>query len=513
MKFLLQSVSVIALGIGIAGCQSDTPQVLLSRFVPSTFTAPTVPAAQVWPSADWWQGFNSDELNSLVAAAQTDNLDLAAAAARVVQAEQQARIAGAPLFPTLDLEGTAQRSRNGSGAVLFNSLGVPIGTKPTTGNLFGATLNASYELDLWGKARSNLRAADELVNASQYAQEVVALTTVSAVATTYLDVLALRERIEIARQNVEAAKRILNIVQAKVTNGVSSRLDLAQQQAVLAGVEAAIPALEQQEREARYALAILLGRTPEGFDVTTKNLNGIAVPAVAPGLPSELMRRRPDVAEAEANLASAHASVDAARAAFFPAISLTGSGGVQSASVGSLFQNSAFGWSIGASLLQTIFSGGLLEGQLGLSKAQQEELIAIYRSTVLSAFSDVETTLGQVSSLAETERFEKERVDASAEAFRISELQYREGVTDLLNLLTSQQTLFTAEDELVQIKLARIQADVSLFKALGGGWSEPAEAATQSIPPVVVPATAASPQPTPAPATTPTSAPPPATPH
>ena len=482
MNFLLRTTSVLAIAAAVAGCDTPIPQALAPKYVPSNFTAPTAIAAQTWPSPDWWKGFGSDELNGFIATAQTENLDLAAATARVLQAEAQSEIAGSALFPTLNLEGTAQRSRNGTGGIVTNAQNQIIGTKSSTTNAFGLLLNATYELDIWGKARNNLRAADELVKASAYAQQAVALTVTSDVGTTYLDVLALRERLDIARQNVDAAKRILAIVQAKVANGVSSRLDLAQQQAQLASIEATIPALEEQEREARYALAILLGRLPEGFDVTGKNLDGIITPTVAPGMPSELLRRRPDVAQAEADLASQHANVDAARAAFFPQISLTGSAGFQSTSLSSLFTGPGFAWSFGANLLQTIFDGGLIEGQFELSKAQQQELVATYRSTVLNAFSDVETTLGQVSSLADQERLKTEQVAASAEAFRISELQYREGVTDLLNLLTSQQTLFTAQDQLVQIKLARIQADIGLYKALGGGWAEVADAATQALP-------------------------------
>lgn len=498
MKLLLRSTSVIALALGMAGCETPTPQVLAPQHVPSNFTAPTAQRAPVWPSAGWWAGFGSTELNGLITTAQTNNLDLAAAVARVLQAEAQSEISGSALFPSLSLQGVAQRGRtaiSGTDPVTHQTV-----TQAVTGNDFGLTLDASYQLDLWGKARANLRAADQLVLASTYAQQVVALTVTATVANTYLDVLALRERLTIARNNVGAAKRVLAIVEAKVTNGVSSRLDLAQQQAALAAIEAAIPALEEQEREARYALAILLGRLPEGFDVTGNNIDGIVTPVVAPGLPSELLRRRPDVAEAEANLASGHANVDAARAAFFPQIGLTGSGGFTGTRLASLFTNGGFGWGIGASLLQTIFDGGLLEGQFALSKAQQQELVATYQSTVLNAFSDVETTLGQVTSLADQERLRTVQVNAAAEAFRISELQYREGVTDLLNVLTAQQTLFTAQDTLVQIKLARLQANIGLYQALGGGWSEAAEATTQAIPAQTTPVQAGPAAPPPPPA-------------
>jgi multidrug efflux system outer membrane protein len=480
MKLLLRTASVMALALAAAGCQTPVPQVLGPQHVPSNFTAPTARNAPIWPSAGWWAGFGSTELNRFIGTAQTNNLDLAAAAARVLQAQAQTEISGSALFPSLTLDGTAQRARGGT--TFTDPATHKTVTETTTGNTFGLTLDASYELDIWGKARANLTAADQLLLASTYAQQVVALTVTTDVANTYLDVLALRERLDIARQNVDAAQRVLAIVQAKVTNGVSSRLDLAQQQAQLASIEAIIPALEEQEREARYALGVLLGRLPEGFAVAGQNLDGIVTPQVAPGLTSEMLRRRPDVAQAEANLASGHANVDAARAAFFPQIGLTGSGGFTSNALNMLFTNSGFGWGIGASLLQTIFDGGLLEGQFELSKGQQQELVATYQSTVLNAFSDVETTLGQVSSLADQERLRTEQTNAAAEAFRISELQYREGVTDLLNVLTAQQVLFSAQDTLVQIKLARIQADVGLYKALGGGWSEAPDDATQAIP-------------------------------
>ncbi|HEY5338761.1 MAG TPA: efflux transporter outer membrane subunit [Rhizomicrobium sp.] len=476
MKRNFLSSSAIVLALAVSGCATEPPHALKPTYVPSNFTAPISPDAALWPQADWWKGFNSDELNGLIDTAQKNNLDLSTAMGAVLQAEGNAEIAGAPLFPQIGLGSGATRSRSGGG----------------TGNTYNLSLNGSFILDIWGEARDNLRAADEAVKSSRYAQEEVALTVTAGVGTTYLDVLALRERVTIAQANIAAAKRILSITQAKVTNGVSSRLDLAQQEAQVDTQEASIPPVLEQEREARYALAILLGELPEGFDVQAKNLDSVVGPAVRPGLPSELLRRRPDVAEAEANLASAHASVDAARAAFFPQIGLSASGGYASASVGSLVKNSNLAWSIGASLLQTIFDGGTLEGGLHVSKAQQIQLVATYRKTVLTAFSDVETSLGQVASLTEQERLETNAANAASEAFKISEIQYREGVTDLLTVLTAQQTLFTAQDQLVQIKLARLQADVNLYKALGGGWTEADEDATQPIPQTNTPVTPSS---------------------
>jgi outer membrane protein, multidrug efflux system len=482
MKSLLQTTSVVVLGLVAAGCSTPVPQVVQTQNLPSNFTGPVVAGADVWPKADWWKGFGSDELDGLIVAAQADNFDLAAAIARVQQAKAQTNIASSALFPTISLAGQATRSRSGEGSVSVNpTTGVPT-INAGTSNEFGVQLQASYELDIWGKAQDSLTAADEALKSSRFAAEVVALTTTAGVGTTYLDVLALRERVAIAQQNIDAAKRILTITQAKVTNGVSSRLDLAQQEAQVAGQEAQIPALQEQEKEALFALAILLGRMPEDFDVKTQNLDAIKTPIVSPGLPSQLLERRPDVAQAEANLASGHANVDAARAAFFPQIGLNGSGGYASNMIGTLINPSNLAWSVGASLLQTIFDGGLLQGQYQLSKAQQKELIADYRKAVISAFSDVETSLNQVAHLTQQEQYLTDEVNAASEAFRISEIQYREGVADLLTVLQSQQTLFTAQDLLVQTKLARAQADVGLFKALGGGWSEADKAQTQTIP-------------------------------
>ncbi len=468
MNNLLRTSSIAVLALAAAGCATAPPHALKTQDVPVAFTGPVAKDAPIWPKADWWKGFGSTEMDGFIADARDNNLDLAVAAARVLQARAQTDITGSALFPSLGLSSSASRTGNNAGGPNFNN--------------FGVSLDASYEVDLWGKARADLRSADEALKASLYSQQTVALTVTASVANTYLDVLALRQRAAIAEHNIDAANRILSITKAKVDNGVSSRLDLAQQQALVSGQKAQVPAIQESANEARFALAVLLGRPPEGFKVKGDNLDSIVAPTVAPGLPSELLHRRPDVAAAEAQLAAAHANVDAARAAFFPQINLSASGGYASAALSSLFNPASLGFNIGASLLQTIFDGGRLTGQSRLARAQQMELVATYRSTVLNAFRDVETALGQVASLAEQEKYTSEQVKAAAEAFRISEIQYREGVADLLNVLNSQQTLFSAQDKLVQIKLARIQADIGLYKALGGSWVEDPEDATQPIP-------------------------------
>lgn len=471
MTRFLMSSSVGVLALVAAGCATPIPQALKTTDVPATFSSPIIADATVWPQTEWWNTFGSPELAGLVSSAQTSNLDIAAAYARVLQAEAQVGISRSTFFPTLG--GSFDASRQGSHG---NNVTIGPGNTITTGpgrfsssNSYSLGLNASYQLDIFGQNRNRFFSAEDALRSSRYAQEVVALTIQSNTANGYINVLGLRERIKIARDNVDAINRVLEIVKAKVQNGVSSNLDLAQEQALVAAQQAQIPGLIQQERVARYSLAVLLGRAPEGFDVSAQTMTAIKPPPLKPGMTSDLLLRRPDVAEAEAALASAHGNVDAARAAFFPSIGLSGSGGFASSALSTLFNGSTLFYSVGASVLQTIFDGGLLASQSDLAKAQQLELIAGYRSSVLNAFTDVETSLGSVSALADQEHYLAIEVDNAREALRISEIQYREGVADLLAVLQAQQTLFSAEDQLVQTRIARLQANVGLYQSLGGG--------------------------------------------
>lgn len=463
MRILLSSVSAAVLALALTACTS-VPQAMKPEELPKAFTAPLPENAENSAvSAEWWKAFSSDELTGLVNEAKIGNLDLAIYGARVEQARAQTGEAWAALFPTVSAEGTVSRS----------------GSKTTTGgvrretnaNSFGANLTASYELDFWGKYREKVSAARETARAAVFTRDTEWLTVSADVANAYFSVLAYRDRLNIARNNVDAAKRILAITEAKVKNGASSNLELAQQTATLRSTEASIPQYEEYEREARYALAILLGKTPEGFDVKGTTLDGLSAPPVQPGLPSDLLARRPDIASAEATLKASHANLNAARLAFLPSISLTGSGGYSSSAFSNLISPQNLAWTAGATALQAIFDGGTLSSTRDYYKAVEVEEIATYRSTVLSALSDVETALGSTSSLAQREALITDQVANAKEAFRISELQYREGVSDLLTVLDTEQTLFTAQDTLAQIRLARLESVVGLYRVLGGGWS------------------------------------------
>jgi NodT family efflux transporter outer membrane factor (OMF) lipoprotein len=458
-----------ALAVVLAGCSTQVPQAMSPQLVPNRFTGPVAPDASVWPKADWWRGFENAELASLIDQAQEGNRDLAVAAARVMQAEAQSTIQRSQLFPQIDAQ--ADHVNAGCSGQSCQRFG--------RAKAFGLSFNASYELDFWGLARNNLRAANEQLKSARFAQQAVALTVTANVANQYFNVLAIRRRIAIAHDNIAAIDNILQVIRVKVKAGAASHLDLAREEAQIEDVQAQLPALETAEKQALLALSVLLGRPPEDFDIKAADIDAILAPKVGPGLPSELLLRRPDIAQAEADLAAAHANVDAARAAFLPQISLTGSGGFVSTAIGTLLQGSAFGYSYGANLLQTIFDGGRLAGQKDLAEAVQKEFIANYQRAALNAYADVENALTLVANTGRAQGHLKGEVEAAREAFEISELQYRQGTAELLTVLQAQQTLFSAQDRLVQITLANRQASVHLYEALGGGWQESAEDRTQ----------------------------------
>lgn len=455
----------------LAGCATRVPQALGPHSVPPSFVGQDAGHTPVWPKPDWWRQFGSPELSGFIVEARADNKDLAVAAAAVLQAHAQTVIQRSALFPQLNLQAQGQRSK-------LSAISTGISNYPA-GNEFGLNLAASYEVDVRGLARSNLGAATEALKAARFGQQAVALTVTANVASAYFNVLALRSRIGIANEDILAINDILRTIQLRVTTGTSSHLDLAQERAQVESVEAELPELEEQELEARVTLAVLLGQAPETLVIKTPGLESVRPALVMPGLPSDLLLRRPDVAQAEANLASAHASVDAARAAFLPQLALTGSDGFASAAIGALLHGPSVGWDYGGSLLQSVFDGGKLLGQKKLAEGAQQQLIASYQKAVLNAYADVETALGQVQHYELAEQHLGREVDAAREAFQISQLQYRQGTTALLTVLQSQQTLFSAEDQLAQITLARMQAVVHLYEALGGGWQEQSEERTQ----------------------------------
>jgi multidrug efflux system outer membrane protein len=429
---------------------------------PLEWSTSASPQAPEWPAADWWRGFNSPDLDALIAQAQAANDDLKAAIARVEEADAQRRIALAPLLPTLSAGANATRARQM----------VPGSPVPQTGNLYSPLLSASYELDFWGRNRAGYVAAAATERASRYDRTTVELSVLAGVATNYFQVLELRDRLGIASRNLANAQQVLHGLELEQHAGLATALDVAQQRTVVETEGAAIPPLRQQLRQSEDALAILLGSTPEALAVTHGTLDEIGQPEVRPGLPSELLTRRPDVASAEAQLIAANANIGAARAALLPSISLTADGGYVSAALATLLTPANRVWSIGAGLTQPIFQGGALVGQYRYTQARYRELLADYHKAVISALANVEDALIAVQQTSEQVARQREAAETARRAYRFAQQQMRAGTINVLTLLNTETSLFTAEDALAQAKYARLQALVSLFQALGGGWRE-----------------------------------------
>lgn len=447
--------ALAACSVGPAYKRPDIP-------VPAKWHDPTAHEdSAVWPTPDWWHAFGSQKLDELITEAMRSNDDLGVAVARVQEADAQARIAGAPLLPSLDLGASATRQR------------APVsGLGPQVYNVFNPELTASYELDFWGKNRAARRAARATAVASRYDQQTVALTVVSSVATTYFQALELRDRIEVARQNLENGQKVLDGLRLQETAGIATGLDVAQQETAVALLDAAIPPLLQQFRQTVNALAVLIGKTPESLDVDAGTLTSLTRPAVVEGLPSQLLARRPDVAAAEQQLIAANANITIARAALFPAIQLTASGGYESTALASLISPANRLYSIGAGLMQPIFHGGALRGQVAFSNAQYAELLSTYHKTVISAFSNVEDALVAAQQTQQQQARQQEAVNKAARAFQFAQTQMSAGVVSILTVLNTENALFSAEDELVQVQYLHLQSLVDLFTALGGGWQQ-----------------------------------------
>jgi NodT family efflux transporter outer membrane factor (OMF) lipoprotein len=416
------------------------------------------------PSLDWWRGFRSAELTQLMEEAQTVNLDIAAAVARIVQADAQARQAGAALLPNLSGGGQETYSRT-SGS---SASGLTNGGREVVN--YQASLSASYQLDFWGQNRDALQTAEETANANRFDRDVVALTTLAGVANAYFQVLASQDRIRTSQRNIASAQRILDAVRERRKAGTGTDLDVAQQESVLANQKALVPPLRQTLDQNVNALAVLVSRPPESVRVLGGSLDRVAIPRVTPGLPSELLTQRPDIRRQEAQLASATANIGNARAQFFPTIQLTGNGGYQSSALVSLFQPHAAFFQLVGSATQPIFDGGKILGNFEFAKARQDELLQTYRKTIIQAFTDVDNALFSIKQTTIKLQLQRDVVTASRRAFDLAEQQLRAGTADIVTVLNTQLTLFQAEDALSQAQLARLLAIVSLYQALGGGW-------------------------------------------
>ncbi len=423
---------------------------------------PTLPSTHI--TRDWWRSLGSAELDGLILTAQAQSLDVAAAAARVRQAEAGARSVGAALLP--GVSATVDASRQGR-------LGHAGGGGTAAGSTYAAGFSTRYEVDFWGRNQATHDSALAQARASAFDRDTVQLTVTAAVAEAWLQLVGGRERLAIAGLNLRSAEQVLAVVESRTRAGAATALEQAQQQGLVATQHQAIAALRQQVQGGETVLALLLGQTvPPPLQAGT--LAPLQLPATGPGIPADLLVRRPDVARAEARLAAAHADVRAARAALLPRIELGAGVGVAGARLGSVLDHPLY--TLAAGLTAPVFDAGRLAAGVDLAQARNDELLAHYRATVVAAVGEVEVALQAVAG-TDAQIAAQARVLAHAQqAATLAQARYRAGAESLLILLDAQRTLYAAQDTAVQLRQARLAASVALYRALGGGWHPTAQA-------------------------------------
>jgi len=406
-----------------------------------------VGAAQQNPTTTFWQDLGSADLNRLIENTLAQNLDLEAALHRVEQARAQAKIAGAPLYPSVSANGSASRTYQDP--------------KNTTSVRGGGSI--SYEVDLWGKNRNQKKSADYQVDASQFDREALRLIVTSDATNFYAQILSLNDRIRIAEFNLKNAEEILRIIEARFAQGSVSGLEVSQQRVEVNSFRTTLASLIEQRSTTANALAILLGLAPQNFSAPTAELATLSMPPVNLTPPATLLTARPDIESVEAGLLAANADIGVARAAFFPSLTL-GLDTVISAGFGG---PAAAATQIASSLLAPIFTGGQLTGNLENVTARQKELAVQYRQTVLIAFQEVEDALAALKGNNERATLSVESVRESQNAYNIAKARFDAGAIDYLTLLETQRSLYQAQDNQIAINQGQLQSFVQLRKALG----------------------------------------------
>lgn len=458
--------------LALAGCGSGRDRAAADLDIPAAYRATQESAAAAWPAEDWWTGFDSPELNTLIEQARTRNFDIQAAIARVRQADAQVRIAGAALLPTLNGTASAGWEHLGIGAASTTSGGSAGGNASADFRTYSVGLSAAYQLDFWGHNLSHKQSLIASAEFSRFDQRTVALTVVTNVANEWFTALALADRLAVAKRNVADGEHTLAVIRGRLQAGTASALDVANQATLVSGEQANIPNFQNQLEQALISLGILLGEPPERIVVQPSTLTALKLPMVSPGLPSGLLERRPDVASAEAQLIASGFDVTTARTAFYPTVDLTGSAGFQAAALSALVGPGGFIASLAAGVTAPIFDGGTLRGALEQARGRQAELLADYRKAVVQAFTDVDNALTAWRYGSEQEKLQVIAVDTARQAAMIARQQMLVGTADITAVLTAEAALFTAEDTLAQVRLARVQALLNLYKALGGGWKK-----------------------------------------
>ena len=423
-------------------------------------------AAKALP-VTWWEVFGDAQLNELEEQAKVQNPSLRAAAARVMQARAIARVSEADFYPDVTLDPTVSRDRYSKNRPV--QPGTPV--VGYTANHFRLPLDASYEIDVWGRVRRQVEAADARLDASADDYYTVLLTLQADIAQNYFALRSLDAERDVLRRAIGIRRQALDLIRVRYEGGVGSVLDLSRAETEVASAESESIAVSRRRAEIEHAIALLIGKPPAEFSLAENPLN-LAPPAIPAGLPSELLVRRPDVAQAERLLAARNAEIGVAKAAYFPSIRLTGAFGFGSAELGDLLKSGSTVGFLGAGISLPIFDGGRIKGNVDLAKAAYEENLAQYRSRVLSAFGDVEDALSGLRILAEQAGAQSRAVASARETADISATRYEAGLVIFLEFVDAERTRLANQRLATQIDGQRLVASVGLIKALGGGWQE-----------------------------------------
>jgi NodT family efflux transporter outer membrane factor (OMF) lipoprotein len=427
---------------------------------------------------EWWSVFHDDELSALEKQSLDANQTIKVSTARLEQARAAAAVQVATLFPTVSTAPLAERQRLSGNRPPGSSIPV---TSAVTQNNFTLPFTVGYEVDLFGERRRSIEAAQASYQASAADLENVRLVITAELAGDYFTLRQLDTELGILNRTVEALQRGLQLVDSRHKGGVASGLDVAQEETLLNTTQTQAILLLQQRKQFEDAIAVLIGKPAPEFHLANRELNAEAPPIDA-GLPSDLLERRPDVAEAERQMAVANAQIGIAKAAYYPSLNLFGTGGWQAADIAKLVNVQSTFWAVGANVAQTIFSGGQRRAQVQFAQAGYEANVASYRDTVLNAFREVQDDVTGLTVLEQARQSQQLAVDAARRTLDISTSRYAGGLVSYLDVVTAQQNLLNNEQEMAVIKGQKLVTSVLLIKALGGGWDASSLSAVQVKP-------------------------------
>ncbi len=423
--------------------------------------------------ASWWKSFNDPQLDSLIERAVKTNHDLRIAEARVREARALYRIASSQLWPTLDAGGSYARQRQSKNQPIIGSFPLPSGASvPFDNNVYQAGFDASWEIDVFGGNRRAVEAGKAEVAAAEFGRRNVLVTLLGEVARNYVELRGCQRRLEIATNNLKTQQDALALTEDRFKKGLTSDLDVQQAATLLANTRANIPTLETGIQDYIHRLGVLLGQPPEALlaELSAPAPIPSGPPEVPVGLPSELLRRRPDIQQAERQLAASTARIGVATADLFPKFSLTGIAGYESTSASDWFAGGSKFWSLGPTVQWRIFDAGRIRANIRVQNARQEQSLAAYEETVLMSFEDVENSLVAYAKEQIRRRSLEDAVTSSKDSLHLANQLYSNGLASFINVLDAERSLYQAEDALVQSDKAVTQNLISLYKALGGGW-------------------------------------------